>query len=120
MLAGTTVAVIAQNLELVHAERRFRSRIIEYDERLVEILLGGDRLHELDIFPDEVVGIIAKHLFGALVEEGGDPILRAVEILGPRVVRRGLDARRHGRRAQAAEDALLVGREMFVGNMGGI
>src|SRR3546814_8557597 len=68
MLARAAVAIIAQHLELVDAEGRVGTRIVEHDKGLVEILLGGDRLHELDVFPDEVVGIIAEHFLGALVE----------------------------------------------------
>src|SRR3546814_4636671 len=48
--------------------------IVEHDERLVEFLLGRDRLHEFNVFPDEIVGIIAEHFLCALVEECGDPV----------------------------------------------
>src|SRR3546814_9619528 len=95
----------------------FRS---EHDERLVEFLLGRDRLHEFNVFPDELVGIIAEHFLCALVEECGDPVLCRFNAFVLARTAAG-DGRFCGDRegseaAQAAYKALRFGRKVIVGD----
>src|SRR3546814_1499237 len=93
--------------------------MLDHNERLVEFCLGRERLHEFNVFPDEIVGIIAEHFLCALVEECGDPVLCRFKAFVLARTAAG-DGRFCGDRegseaAQAPPNPLLPGRKVTLG-----